>query len=110
MDQHHQTAKPIFIPEGFALDDDHAAAFHLMEYTHQHVFITGRAGTGKSTLLNYFRKHSAKKHVVLAPTGLAALQVGGNTVHSFFGFPLRTMVANDPMTQTQRCGAGIIQN
>ena len=50
------------------------------------IFITGRAGTGKSTLLSYFREQSQKKVVVLAPTGVAAVNVGGQTIHSFFGF------------------------
>lgn len=61
-------------------------AFDAMEETNQNIFLTGRAGTGKSTLLNYFRKKSKKKHVVLAPTGVAALNVKGQTIHSFFGF------------------------
>jgi ATP-dependent DNA helicase PIF1 len=86
----------IIIPPGFQLDEDLAVAYHLMEFTSETMFLTGRAGTGKSTLLNYFRKTTKKKYVVLAPTGLAALQVGGSTIHSFFGFPLRTMVKNDP--------------
>ena len=54
--------------------------------TDDHLFLTGRAGTGKSTLLEYFRKQTQKKHVVLAPTGVAALHVKGQTIHSFFGF------------------------
>jgi ATP-dependent DNA helicase PIF1 len=62
------------------------SAFHAMNETWDHLFLTGRAGTGKSTLLTYFRKHTAKKHVVLAPTGVAALNVKGQTIHSFFGF------------------------
>jgi hypothetical protein len=86
----------INIPEGFVLDEDLASAYYLMDATDNSLFITGRAGTGKSSLLNYFRKTSKKKCVVLAPTGLAALQVGGSTIHSFFGFPLRTMVKHDP--------------
>jgi hypothetical protein len=86
----------IVIPPGFQLDDDLASAYHLMEFTSETMFLTGRAGTGKSSLLNYFRKNTVKKYVVLAPTGLAALHVGGSTIHSFFGFPLRTMVKNDP--------------
>ena len=52
----------------------------------KHVFITGRAGTGKSTLLQYFRDRTKKKMAVLAPTGVAAVNVGGQTIHSFFGF------------------------
>ena len=51
------------------------------------MFITGRAGTGKSTLLKLFRNTSRKNTVVVAPTGIAALNVSGQTIHSFFGFP-----------------------
>lgn len=61
-------------------------ALRFMEKTNDHVLITGRAGTGKSTLLNYFREHTKKKVVVLAPTGVAAVNVNGQTIHSFFGF------------------------
>jgi predicted ATPase len=61
-----------------------ADAYNLMERTSDCLFITGSAGTGKSTLLNYFREHTAKNVVVLAPTGIAALNVGGQTIHSFF--------------------------
>jgi hypothetical protein len=88
--------EPIIIPAGFQLDADLAAAYHLMEFSNEALFLTGRAGTGKSSLLNYFRKTTAKKYVVLAPTGLAALHVGGNTIHSFFGLPLRMLLKNDP--------------
>lgn len=58
----------------------------MIENTSKSVFITGRAGTGKSTLLRYFRRHTSKDVVVLASTGVAALNVGGETIHSFFGF------------------------
>src|SRR3989338_4139502 len=61
-------------------------ALEVMEHTSKNVFITGKAGTGKSTLLNYFRAHTRKKVVVLAPTGVAALNVQGETIHSFFRF------------------------
>jgi len=61
-------------------------ALDLLEHTSQNVFITGKAGTGKSTLLEYFRKITAKNIVVLAPTGVAAVNVEGETVHSFFRF------------------------
>ena len=89
----------ITIPAAFQLVDELADAWHYPEFTNESIFLTGRAGTGKSTLLNYFRKNTVKKCVVLAPTGLAAIQVGGSTIHSFFGFPLRTMVKNDPDIQ-----------
>ena len=58
-----------------------------LEHTTDHLFITGRAGTGKSTLLRLFSGTTRKRVVVVAPTGVAALQAGGQTIHSFFGFP-----------------------
>jgi ATP-dependent DNA helicase PIF1 len=61
-------------------------ALDAMEHSSQNLFITGRAGTGKSTLLEYFRNITSKKVAVLAPTGVAALNVHGQTIHSFFGF------------------------
>ena len=57
-----------------------------MEGTQRHVFITGKAGTGKSTLLELWRGQTLKRVAVLAPTGVAALNVRGQTIHSFFGF------------------------
>jgi ATP-dependent exoDNAse (exonuclease V) alpha subunit len=61
-------------------------ALELMENSGKSVFITGRAGTGKSTLLTHFRDTTRKNVVVLAPTGVAALNVKGQTIHSFFKF------------------------
>jgi len=61
-------------------------ALDIMEGSDRSIFITGRAGTGKSTLLNYFRHVTKKKVAVLAPTGVAALNVKGQTIHSFFRF------------------------
>ncbi len=61
-------------------------ALDLMETTGKNLFITGKAGTGKSTLLEYFRATTAKRIAVLAPTGVAALNVRGQTIHSFCGF------------------------
>jgi predicted ATP-dependent serine protease len=58
----------------------------LLNKTDRSVFITGKAGTGKSTLLKYFIKNTRKRFVVLAPTGVAALNIGGQTIHSFFRF------------------------
>jgi ATP-dependent DNA helicase PIF1 len=62
------------------------AGLDAMMHTQDHIFLTGKAGTGKSTLLTYFRSKTKKKIVVLAPTGVAALNVGGETIHSFFKF------------------------
>jgi len=61
-------------------------ALDIMEDTSRHVFITGKAGTGKSTLLELWRGRTLKRIAVLAPTGVAALNVRGQTIHSFFGF------------------------
>lgn len=61
-------------------------ALDTIEHTDRHIFLTGKAGTGKSTLLKHLRTKTRKKFVVLAPTGVAALNVHGQTIHSFFGF------------------------
>ncbi len=61
-------------------------AFDLAEWTNKNVFITGKAGTGKSTFLDYFRYKTEKPIAVLAPTGVAAVNVKGETIHSFFKF------------------------
>ena len=63
-------------------------ALKYIKSREENLFITGKAGTGKSTLLDYFRTQSKKKPVVLAPTGVAALNVKGQTIHSFFNFPI----------------------
>jgi ATP-dependent exoDNAse (exonuclease V) alpha subunit len=68
------------------INDSFQKALDAMEHGTRSVFVTGRAGTGKSTLLEYFREHTKKKIVVLAPTGVAALNVRGQTIHSFFKF------------------------
>lgn len=68
------------------LNDQFKDAFQRLEKTRRSLFITGNAGTGKSTFLTYFKKTTKKKVVVLAPTGVSALNVKGQTIHSFFGF------------------------
>ncbi|MFH1093715.1 MAG: AAA family ATPase [Candidatus Omnitrophota bacterium] len=75
------------IPPDFEFNDEFSQAFYLMENSHKNLFVTGKAGTGKSTLLQYFRKHTEKNIVVLAPTGVAAVKIRGQTIHSFFKFP-----------------------
>lgn len=68
------------------INDRFRHALHVMEKTDRSLFITGRAGTGKSTLLSHFCARTNKRPVVLAPTGVAALNVKGQTIHKFFNF------------------------
>lgn len=77
------------------LSDDYRYALDLLEKHNTSMFITGKAGTGKSTLLQLFRNTTKKRVVVLAPTGIAALNVQGQTIHSFFGFPPKPLTKKD---------------
>ncbi|MCY3998233.1 MAG: AAA family ATPase [Flavobacteriaceae bacterium] len=70
-------------------------AISLIKNTNHSVFLTGKAGTGKSTLLNYIIKNTSKSMVKLAPTGIAAINIGGQTIHSFFRFSLRPFLPDD---------------
>ncbi len=71
-------------------------ALNLIQYTRQSVFLTGKAGTGKSTFLKYVCDITKKKHIVLAPTGIAAINAGGSTLHSFFKLPFYPLLPDDP--------------
>ncbi|MBQ7156915.1 MAG: AAA family ATPase [Bacteroidaceae bacterium] len=70
-------------------------ALNLIQFTNQSVFLTGKAGTGKSTFLKYICQTTKKKYVVLAPTGIAAINAGGCTMHSFFHLPFHPLVPDD---------------
>src|ERR1700733_6593824 len=59
----------------------------FVNQTNQLIFLTGKAGTGKTTLLKYIRENTFKQVSVVAPTGVAAINAGGSTIHSFFQFP-----------------------
>ena len=73
---------------------------NLITNTSQSVFLTGKAGTGKSTFLKYICSQTKKRYVVLAPTGVAAINAGGSTIHSFFKMPFRPMLPDDPDLST----------
>ncbi len=77
-------------------------ALKLVSYTSQSVFLTGKAGTGKSTFLKYLTATTKKKYVVLAPTGIAAVNAGGQTLHSFFKLPFKPMLPDDPEFATPK--------
>jgi ATP-dependent DNA helicase PIF1 len=70
------------------LSAEQQAVFDAIETTSEHIFVTGRAGTGKSTLLNHLSWNTSKQVVICAPTGVAALNVGGQTIHSLFRLPI----------------------
>ena len=84
------------------LNDDFRHALDVLEKTNTPLFITGKAGTGKSTLLQLFRNTTHKKVAVLAPTGVAALNVQGQTIHSFFGFPPRIITPGEAARKVTR--------
>lgn len=77
-------------------------ALNLVKYTRQSLFLTGKAGTGKSTFLRYICENTKKKHVVLAPTGIAAINAGGSTLHSFFKLPFYPLLPDDPNLSLQK--------
>ena len=70
-------------------------ALQLIEFSNRSVFLTGKAGTGKSTFLRHIASTTKKKHVILAPTGIAAINAGGSTLHSFFKLPFHPLLPND---------------
>jgi hypothetical protein len=84
------------------LSDDFRHALDALEKNEANLFVTGKAGTGKSTLLQLFRNTTRKKVAVLAPTGVAALNVQGQTIHSFFGFPPRIVTPGEASRKVTR--------
>lgn len=89
-----------FVPD--SQNKEFQDALKLVQYTRQSLFLTGKAGTGKSTFLRYVCKNTKKKHIVLAPTGIAAINAGGCTMHSFFKLPFHLMLPDDPNMSLQR--------
>lgn len=76
-------------------------ALQIIQYTRRSLFLTGKAGTGKSTFLRYVAKNTKKKYVILAPTGISAINAGGQTLHSFFKIPFHPLVPNDTRYNTR---------
>ncbi len=77
------------------LSPEQQAVFDRIETTRENMFVTGRAGTGKSTLLNHLAWNTSKQIVICAPTGVAALNVGGQTIHSLFRLPIGVIADHD---------------
>ena len=76
------------MPRQIEINPQFEQALELINNSSRHIFITGKAGAGKSTLLDYAFRNSSKNMVIVAPTGVAALNVHGQTIHRFFSFPL----------------------
>jgi 23S rRNA U2552 (ribose-2'-O)-methylase RlmE/FtsJ len=70
-------------------------AVQFVNNTAQHIFLTGKAGTGKTTFLKYIRDHTHKKLAIVAPTGIAAINAGGVTLHSFFQLPFGGFIPSE---------------
>ena len=81
-------------------------AFNFVEFTNKNIFLTGKAGTGKTTFLHNLRKKSPKRMIVVAPTGVAAINAGGVTIHSFFQMPFGPYIPNQnaQIAETGRTG------
>ena len=79
------------VEKEFKLDTQNAEwqmAFNMVAFTNTSMFITGKAGTGKTTFIKYIQQEIKKNFLILAPTGVAAINAGGQTMHKFFGFPM----------------------
>lgn len=82
-------------PEGYEKNEIVAQLFKKIDGSNESFYITGKAGTGKSTFVQYFAKRTRKKLLLVAFTGIAAINVGGQTIHSFFRFPLKPLMPED---------------
>lgn len=79
-----------------------ALAWQFIESTGTHLFLTGKAGTGKTTFLRKLKQESPKRMVVVAPTGIAAINAGGVTIHSFFQIPFAPYVPESSFSTNER--------
>ena len=90
------------LPKDLKLTKEFLEAFKVMNETSKNVFITGNAGTGKSTLLEYFREKTKKNIAIVAHQGITALKAKGQTIHSFFKFPIHFVTKKDVKTLRNR--------
>ncbi|WP_223550517.1 ATP-dependent RecD-like DNA helicase [Aestuariivivens sp. NBU2969] len=87
--------KYIELPKNYSNDTVAINLFKEIEKSNESYFITGKAGTGKSTFIHYFTKETSKNTLLFAFTGIAAINIGGQTLHSFFGFPFKPLLPKD---------------
>ena len=76
-------------------------ALQIIQFARRSLFLTGKAGTGKSTFMRHIAATIKKKHIILAPTGIAAINAGGSTLHSFFKLPFHPLLPNDKRYSTR---------
>lgn len=81
-------------------------AYDFVEHTDRNIFLTGKAGTGKTTFLHNLRKSTHKRMIVTAPTGVAAINAGGVTLHSFFQLPFGPFVPETARLMAARINTG----
>ena len=84
-------------------NQDLQLAFDFVQYTNRNIFLTGKAGTGKTTFLHDLKNISPKRMIVVAPTGVAAINAGGVTIHSFFQLPFHPYIPSFYLPENQPC-------
>ena len=90
-----ESIQNIALPTDYDQDEFVIKLFERIDKTNDSLFITGKAGTGKSTFIHYLTRNTKKKKLRLSFTGIAAVNIGGQTIHSFFGFPFKPMLPKD---------------
>jgi hypothetical protein len=81
--------------------DSFQLAADFVQYTHTNIFLTGKAGTGKTTFLKYCKENSIKNTAIVAPTGVAAMNAGGTTIHSFFQLPFNPFIPTNRLFNSE---------
>ena len=94
---------PLVLPKDFEISDEFRRCFDIIEHTQASVYISGAAGSGKSSFLTFFRQNSRKNMAVVTPTGIAAVTIQGQTTHSLFKFPY-TMIRKEGIKRLWESG------
>ncbi len=109
-----EAVKKVYTPieeKDYELSPEQKSLFELIENSSQNIFIQGQAGTGKSTFVQYLKKHSKKQLTIVSPTAVAAINIGGVTIHSLFRLPLSDFIIQEDLKNTNRKKlSSILQN
>lgn len=98
----------IKLSDDVKLSEEQQKAYDLIKTTHYNIFIQGRAGTGKSTFIQYLKEHLDKRMIICSPTAVAAMNIGGMTLHSFFRLPVSDFIDEDKLFKMNRKKIGEI--